>query len=129
MSKVKFYDCYDYNDELLLIEMLVDENSEDIDFGEFVVPEKGLDENDWQCAYLEQYLIEDGTERICELYDEPQTPVKPCRFAFFLYKSEGQGKKLSTPYGNFSIESPKSMPKRLLDIIEFEDEEDEDDED
>ena len=129
MSKVKFYDCYDYNDELLLIEMLVDENSDDIDFGEFVVPEKGVDEGDWQCAYLEQYLNEEGNEKICELYDEPQDSVKPCRFAFFLYKFEGQDKNMHTPYGNFSIENPKPMPKRLLDIIEFDDEEDEEDED
>ena len=125
-NKVQFYECYDYNEELLLIEMLVDDSSDNIDWGEFTAPEKGIDKDDWQCAYLEQYLNVDGTEKICELYDEPDPEVKPCRFAFFIYRYPEQEKRLLTPYGEFSLENPKPMPKRLIKCIEFDNEEDDD---
>jgi hypothetical protein len=68
---------------------------------------------------MEQYLNEDGTEKICETYDEPEHEVKPCRVAFFIYK-EGS-KMLRTPYGEFDLRNPQSLPTRLKDIIEFED--------
>ncbi|MDE6474724.1 MAG: hypothetical protein K2L70_06460 [Clostridia bacterium] len=128
-SKVQFFECYDYNEELYLIEMIINDSSNNIDWSEFVVPESNLPEKDWQCAFLEQYLNLDGTEKICELYDEPQEAVCPCRIAFFIYKYDTQEKKIITPYGTFSFENSIPMPERLLKCIEFEDEEDEDDED
>lgn len=125
-SRVKSYECYDFNDELILIEMLIDDSSVNIDFGEFVVPDRNLPESDWQCAYLEQYLNSEGTEKICDLYDEPKEAVTPCRVAFFIYKFESQERKITTPYGTFSTKSLKPVPKRLLDCIEFDNEDDED---
>lgn len=129
MAEVKFYGCYDYNDELILIEMVVDAASDSIDFGEFSVPEKGLTKSDWQAPYMEQYLNADGTEKICELYDEPEPPVKPCRFTFFIYKMQEQEGVLKTPYGDFPIVDLQPMPERLTECIELEDEEADDDED
>ena len=126
-NKVEFFDCYDFNDELILIEMLINDSSDKIDFGQFVVPEQDLPESDWQCAYLEQYLNSQGTEKICDLYEEPDETVNPCRIAFFIYKFDDQDKKIITPYGTFSLNSLKPMPKRLLKCIEFEDEDDNDD--
>ena len=119
MEKVKFFDCYDFNEEWLLVEMAIDDYSDKLEWLLFVVPEKGLDKEDWQCAYLEQYLNEDGTKKICKLYDEPKKPVKPCRVAFFLYKTEERN--LITPYGKFSIKDLKPLPDRLKGIIEFDD--------
>lgn len=123
-SKVKFFECYDYSDELILIEMLINDSSENIDFAEFVVPDPNLDEDDWQCAYLEQYLNSEGTDKICELYDEPEEAVKPCRIAFFIYKFDEQDRKIITPYGSFPLEDLKHVPERLLNCIEFENEDD-----
>lgn len=40
------------------------------------------------------------------------------RLVFFIYKNDG--KILCTPYGEFSIENPKKLPKRLKRIVEFE---------
>lgn len=34
------------------------------------MPEKGVQPNNWQTAFLEQYLNESGTEKICDLYGE-----------------------------------------------------------
>lgn len=118
MDKVLFYDCYKYNRNWLLIEMTIDESSQEIDFGEFAVPQDGADDSDWQVPYMEQYLSSDGTEKVCETYDLPQPPVKPCRAAFFIYKTDG--KILRTPYGEFSVEKPNKLPERLKRIVEFE---------
>lgn len=120
MKKVEFFDCYDYNKGWILVEMKIDDYSDNIDWLEFVVPEEGFEKDDWQCAYLEQYLNDDGTKRICRLYGEPKNAVKPCRFAFFLCKIKE--KKLVTPYGEFSLEGLKPVPERLKKCIEFKEE-------
>ena len=117
MEKVQFYGCYDFNKEWYLVEMMIDESSDDVDLYEFVVPETELHENDWQCAYLEQFLNKAGTKRICRLYDEPDPGVKPCRVAFFIFKDAP--KTLRTPYGEFKL-AGSPMPARLKGIIEFE---------
>ena len=109
--------------------MLIDERSDCIDLGEFVAPEKGLDRCNWQCAYLEQYLNDDGTQKICDLYSAPSPAVQPCRIAFFIYKFDTQDGTLLSPYGELSLANAKPLPARLKDIIIFHDEEDEDDED
>ena len=117
MEKVKFFGCYDFNADWHLVEMLLDEASSDVDFFEFLVPDENLDEDEWQCAYLEQFLNEQGTKRICQLYDEPEQDVKPCRVAFFIFK-DAPG-VLRTPYGEFPlVDAP--VPARLKNIIEFE---------
>ena len=65
---------------------------------------------------MEQYLNEDGTEWICDVYDTPAESVNPCRVAFFIYKTEAE--MLITPYGQFPLECI-DMPERLEDIVEF----------
>ncbi len=122
MDKVKFYGCYEFDDDLTLIEMAVDDYSDKIDFSQFVVPDVELDEDDWQSAYMEQYLNEEGTEKICELYDNPKPALKPCRFAFFIHCYDTQDKILKTPYGDFSIDKPSALPDRLSSCIEYEEE-------
>ena len=123
MEKVLFYGCYDFNDEWLLIEMQVNETCDNIDWGEIVVPQEDMKPGDWQCAYLEQYLNEDGTERICDLYDEPEEAVAPCRVAFFIYKIGMP--VLRTPYGDFDLTDPQPVPERLVGGVEMESDEDE----
>ena len=118
MDTVKFFGCYSYNESCYLVEMLLYVPAYEINWSKFCVPQEGVRKADWQCAFLEQYLSEDGTEKICELYDEPEENVKPCRVAFFLFKVPAD--TLSTPYGNFLLSSDVPMPERLLDIIEFE---------
>ena len=117
MQKVQYFGCYDYNKEWFLVEMLINEAFSDVDLYEFVVPEPELDEDDWQCAYLEQFLNKDGTKRICKLYDEPETDVNPCRVAFFIFKDAPR--ILRTPYGEFPLKG-SPVPARLKKIIEFE---------
>lgn len=116
---VPFYQCYDYGDDLLLVELLLDTPSDEIDWSAFVVPEEGIVPGNWQAPYLEQYLNPDGTQKLCPLYEEPRPAAKPCRVAFFLYKSSGQ--TLRTPYGDFDLTRAEPLPPRLTSLVEFED--------
>lgn len=118
MSCVEFYKCYDFNDEWYLVEMILDIPSSQIDWGGIVVPEKGVEKSNWQCAYMEQYLSGNGREKICGTYCEPDEDIKPCRVAFFIYK--GTGTTLRTPYGDFILDDPAETPERLRRIMEFE---------
>ncbi len=118
MDIVKYYGCYDYNKEWYLVEMLLDIPPSEIDWSNINVPQKGLKRSSWQCAYMEQYLNENGTEKICETYDEPKENVKPCRVVFFIFKVPAN--ILSTPYGDFELKSTNKVPERLENIVEFE---------
>lgn len=117
---VKQYKCYRYNEEWLLIEMVLDIPSSEIDWMNIVVPNEELDEGDWQCPYMEQYLNADGTEKLCEVYDEPEEDVCPCRVAFFIYDDDLP--TLHTPYGDFSLGEKEELPARLREIVEFDEE-------
>lgn len=116
MSNVDYYGCYDFNDEWFLIEMLINEDAGAIDWSAFATPEEGVREENWQAPYMEQYLSEKGTERICDVYDTPKGEVNPCRIAFFIYKTSAE--MLVTPYGEFPLEN-MDVPDRLEDVIEF----------
>lgn len=116
MDTVKLYNCYDFNDKCYLIEMVLDVPVYSLNLIRFCVPQEGVPRRDWQCAFLEQYLNEDGTEKLCSIFEEPEENVKPCRIAFFIFKTSGL--VLSTPYGDFPLNDPLPLPARLADIIE-----------
>lgn len=118
MGIVNLFHCYNYSREWYLVEMALDIPPSEIEWDKLVVPEDGVEERDWQCAYMEQYLNDDGTEKICDTYNEPENDEKPCRVVFFIYK-EG-GNLLRTPYGDFPLTTSERVPKRLKNIIEFE---------
>ncbi len=111
--------CYDFNNEWYLIEMNIPVSSSEIDWDGFDVPDDNLDSDEWQVPYLEQYLNADGTQRLCELYDEPDPPANPARIAFFIFKDGNP--VLRTPYGEFPLIAAP-LPKRLAQVIEFEEE-------
>ena len=119
-GNVLFYGCYDYNKDLLLIEMQVDVSWKWIRWHQFEVPQEGVDPSNWQAPYLEQYLNEDGTAMICDLYDTPTENTVPCRFVFFLYKTGAHSFRCQ--FGQFDLTAPQAVPARLLDIAETEDE-------
>ena len=118
MKRVKEYHCYDYSDEWYLIEMLLERAPREIDFGAFVVPEAGVDRDNRQTAYLEQYLNESGTEKICALYDVPREPMPFSRVAFFVCKVGAD--TLQTPFGDFPLHADTPAPSRLRNLIEME---------
>ena len=115
---VSYFECYNFNKEWLLVEMILNMPSSKIDWFSMVVPDENLDESHWQCPYMEQYLNADGTEKLCEVYDEPEEDVCPCRVAFFIYQEDSR--ILRTAYGDFDLTNAQNLPKRLKSIIEFE---------
>jgi len=126
MGQVKYFGCYDFDEEWYLVEMLLDIPSSGIKWSAIEVPEEGTGRDNWQVPYQEQYLNEDGTERVCDLYDEPEEDVQPCRVAFFICK--GEGKVLSTPYGCFELVDGNAVPERLDGVVEFNADDDDEDE-
>lgn len=119
MDGVTFFNCYRFKRKWRLVEMVIEEFSDNINLSYFTIPESGKPELDWQVAYLEQYLDMEGTQRICGLSETPNPPVNPCRIAFFIYKKR-KGKVLRTPYGEFPIDQSEKLPERLKKTIEFE---------
>lgn len=119
MNEVLFFACYDYNPEFYLIEMMVDCDAQEIEFGSFCTPDPNLDRMSWQVAYMVQYLNATGTEK---LYDDfflpPDVRLRPCRVAFYIFKTRVM--TLSTPFGSFSLSDAQPVPERLKKIIEFE---------
>jgi len=61
--KVASFSSYDFNKEWFLVEMAFNVSSAEIDWSAIIVPDEKLDKENWQCAYLEQYLNKDGTEK------------------------------------------------------------------
>lgn len=115
MDIVLNYHCYNYNRKMYLVDMTLDIYSNKIDWDQITVPEDGVDPMNWQAPYLEQYLTPNGDVKLCDLYDEPSPPVKPCRVVFFVYKCGG--KTLHTPYGDFSLTDTEKTPKQLKKIV------------
>ena len=117
MSKVKSFESYDYNMDWYLIEMVIDEDSDNIDVNKFFLPDPELEESYWQVPYMEQYLDEDGCALISEAEEKPCPSVNPTRLAFFVFKFGTE--ILHTPYGDFDVTNALDLPDRLADAVEF----------
>ena len=111
------FNCYGYNDEWYLVEMAISIPPKNIEFDKIVVPEEGVSEKNWQAVLAEQFLNNDGTERICDLYDIPDGSDSTSRIAFFIFKTEAH--ILKTPYGDFELSDSNEVPERLRSIIEI----------
>jgi len=111
--------CYRFRKNWLVVEMTLPCTPDEIDWFGFSVPEEGVDEFDRIIPYMEQYLTKDGTDKLCDAWDEPEEQEAPSRVAFFLHRTEG-GTTLETPYGDVSLIELAPLPDRLIDILEFE---------
>lgn len=78
-----------------------------------------LSKEEWQVAYDEYYLNETGDITIVDFFKKPEKNSSPTRLTFFFYFVDFTT-PLSTPYGKVDLPSPSLMPKRLKDIIDFE---------
>lgn len=113
---VTLFHCYSFDEHWYLVELALSVAPGEIDFGGIVVPEEGVRESDWQTVLAEQFLSEDGTERLCELYDTPDYDEPHSRVAFFIYKTDSR--ILRTPYGEFELSGTEEAPERLTSILE-----------
>jgi len=111
--------AYKYGEEVILLEFSIDEMPQKIRLDEFFVFEEGVSLSNSQAPYLEQFLNYSGDVRISDIYGYTKEQSNPTRFTFFLYFAK-TGSTISTPYGNIVIDRIDKMPKRLIDIIEYE---------
>ena len=110
--------CYNFNKSYIVVELTLDMTPDEIDWFGFSVPDESLDEFDRITPHMEQYLTPDGTDKLCDAWDEPEEQEKPTRIAFFLRKSDCT--VLETPYGNIDVSITDRLPLRLKEILEFE---------
>ncbi len=120
-NDMTLHGCYRFRKNWLVVEMTLPCTPDEIDWFGFSVPEEGVDEFDRIIPYMEQYLTPDGTDKLCDAWDEPEEQEAPSRVAFFLRRTEG-GAALETPYGSVSLTDLAPLPDRLIDILEFENE-------
>lgn len=104
--------------DVKLIEIIVGCPPSEIDVGKITQPEEGVKESDWQAAYDEYYLNEDGSEVVGRFGDN-LADTASTRLAFFLYDVNFD-KPLQTQFGKLQLPKESPMPKRLEGIIEFE---------
>ena len=125
MGKVIDYHCWNYREDIYLVDMTFDMYPNEIDIYSMVVPEEGEKREFWQFPFLNQFLSLDGTELVCSWCGKPATDMKPCRMVFFIYKCDGpDGKILQTPYGDFPLTDTEEAPERMKEIVEYFDVED-----
>jgi len=72
-----------------LVEMALTIPPQELQFSKIIVPEEGVKEMDWQTVLAEQFLNNNGTERICDLYETPDTDNSDSRVTFFIYVTSG----------------------------------------
>ncbi len=120
-NEMILHGCYRFRKQWAVVEMTLPCAPDEIDWFGFSVPEEGVDEFDRIIPYMEQYLTSDGTDKLCDAWDEPEEQKAPSRVAFFLRRTEG-GTVLETPYGEVSLIELSPLPDRLIDILEFENE-------
>lgn len=113
-----FHGCYRFNRTHIVVEVTLPMTPDEIDWFGFSVPEEGVDEFDRITPYMEQYLTPDGSDKLCEAWDEPEKQEAPTRVAFFLRKSDAP--TLATPYGDLPLTDPRPLPDRLRELLEFE---------
>jgi len=102
----------------VLIELLVENRDGNFDPSDFAQPREGEPRDNWQVAWAEAYLSQDGESLLVERWgDVPD--VENFRFAFFLhyYRPENP---ISTSYGMFECTPVEAMPDRLKRLVPFE---------
>jgi len=113
------YRVEDTDEDVHLFELLIDASPKDVNVGAILQKDPALRKDNWQVAYDERYLNEDGTEVIGDYFDRNELKGDRTRITFFLYFVDFN-KPLTTQYGDIILPPAADMPERLSEIIEFE---------
>ncbi|WP_289056196.1 hypothetical protein [Carboxylicivirga marina] len=114
---VGIYTIPNHND-VKLIEIVIDEHIADFDPGQITQEQKGQDKLNWQTAYDEKYLNEEGNEIIGDDFDKPNGLTR-FRVVFFFHYLDFN-KSLISQYGLIKLKQEIDLPDRLSKIIEYE---------
>ena len=102
-----------------LFEFKINSTDSDFDVGDFTQKLPNVDSMNWQVPYEEQFLDQNGTRIIGDYRTDLSELEKPFRLVFFFHYFD-LDKPLNTPFGDINIKKVDSIPKRLSEIIEYE---------
>jgi hypothetical protein len=100
-----------------LVELVV-RDSQGFDPADFVQPDPGQPQDNWQTAYDERALNASGTAAITEsfeLADRPELLRGDVRLVFFMHYLD-PSRPLKTPFGEVELPTPSDRPDRLASI-------------
>ena len=98
-----------------LIELAIKQSPALIDIGSILQKDDGKNKRDWQTAYDERYLDENGETIIGDFFNHKTLSGDTTRVVFFMYL-ESLDKPLSTPYGDIPLGNATEIPARLATI-------------
>lgn len=108
------------NPDVTLVELLIDKKANEIDIGEFTQEIENEPRLNWQVPFAEKYLDEGGNTIIGDDIDLPEKLTETTRLTFFFYFLD-TNKSLITPFGQLQLTQKSTQPKRIKDLIVFED--------
>lgn len=109
--------CREQLEAAVLVEALVRNRDKRFDVGDFTQPQDRVARENWQVAWAEAYLAEDGEGLLVERWGDPPN-ADSFRVAFFIHYWN-PAKPLLTSYGEVSCPAVKKMPERLRELVPY----------
>ena len=121
-TPVKLIGLYSVNEnpDVTLVELIIDKKANEIDIGEFTQEIENEPRLNWQAPFAEKYLDKDGSTIIGDDIDLPDVLTETTRLTFFFYFLDTT-KPVMTPFGQLQLTQKSIQPKRIKDLIVFED--------
>jgi len=110
----------DENPDVTLVELMISRKADEIQIGEFTQEIQNEPPLNWQAPFAEKYLSLDGEKIIGDDFDLPEILTDTTRLTFFIYFLD-PSKPLLTPFGPLQLTQKQVQPKRIKDLIMFED--------
>ena len=110
--------CREQLEATVLIEVVVRNPDKRFNVGDFSQPQHGVPRDNWQVAWAEAYLSEDGERLLVERWgDAPK--ADSFRVAFFIH-CWNPAASLLTSYGEVRCPVVSKMHKRLQKLVPYE---------
>jgi hypothetical protein len=110
--------CREQLESTVLVEVLVRGRDKRFDVGGFSQAQDGVPRENWQAAWAEVYLSEDGERLLVARWGEAPN-VDSFRVAFFIHYWDA-AKPLLTSFGEVACPAVKKMSERLRKLVPYE---------
>jgi hypothetical protein len=110
--------CREQLESVVLVEAVVSNRDRRFRVGDFAQAQAGQPKENWQVAWAEAFLTEDGESlSVARWSDAP--PDDPLRVAFFIHYWD-PAQPLQSSYGAVQCPAPQPMPERLSRLVPYE---------
>jgi hypothetical protein len=109
--------CREQLDSTVLVEALVRNRDKSFNVDAFTQPQDGVSRANWQVAWAEAYLSEDGEKLLVERGDDAPK-ADSFRVAFFIHCWNPAAPLLSS-YGEIRCPEVNEMPTRLQKLVPY----------